>query len=157
MYYLLLIIVFGLIIAGIYLKYEGEVSSLKRQIILISRQNKSLKAKMNIHTERIKNFKMKRIDPASDKGIITKDTFVRISPIKKAMPVNSIGENKIVGVKNIVEIDEIKWYQVEVKSLNKINDIGWVDGEYISLIDNSFSDYDLNESIKEEEYKEEVG
>lgn len=141
-YYLLLIILFAAAVFGIYYKYDGELASVKKQAILLSRQNKSLKVKMNAHTERVRNFQMKRINPESSKAIITKQATLRISPLQRAMPINSLEENDIVSVNNIVEIDKTKWYEINISSKSKINDLGWINGESISMIDNSFTEFD---------------
>ncbi len=144
MTYLLTFIFLSAIVFAIYYKYDATVSSLKKQVILLSKQNRSLKSKMNINMERIKDFQMKRLKLISSKGIITKDTSLRISPISKSMPLNSLTENELVKIFTCVKINDTTWYQVDISSSNDINSIGWVNENFISLVDDTFVNFDKN-------------
>lgn len=144
MAYLLTFIFFLAIVFAIYYKYDATVSSLKKQVILLSKQNRSLKSKMNINMERIKNFQMKGLKLISSKGIITKDASLRISPISKSMPINSLKENELVEILTCVKITNTTWYQVNIGAPNDINSIGWVNENFISLVDDTFVDFDKN-------------
>ncbi|WBW97910.1 hypothetical protein [Oceanirhabdus sp. W0125-5] len=144
MAYFLTFIFFSVIVFAIYYKYDATVASLKKQVILLSKQNRSLKSKMNIHMERIKNFEMKRIKLISPKGIITKETSLRISPISKSMPLNTLTENQLVEIITCVKISDITWYQLDIATTNNINSIGWVNENFLSLVDETFVDFDKN-------------
>ena len=133
------------IVFAIYYKYDATVCSLKKQVILLSKQNRSLKSKMNIYMERIKNFQMKKLKLISSKGIITKETSLRISPISKSMPLNSLTENEVVKIFTCVKIADTTWYQVDIGATNDINSIGWVNENFISLVDDTFVDFDKNQ------------
>jgi len=135
-------IFFSALVFAIYYKYDATVASLKKQVILLSKQNRSLKSKMNIHMERIKNFKMKRLKLISSKGIITKQTSLRISPISKSMPLNSLTENKLVEIFTCVKIADTTWYQIDISTTDDMNSIGWVNENFISLVDETFVDFD---------------
>jgi len=142
--YLLTFIFFCVIVFAIYYKYDATVSSLKKQVILLSKQNRSLKSKVNINMERIKNFQMKRLKLISSKGLITKDTSLRISPISKSMPLTPLTENELVEIFTCVKITDTTWYQVTIDSTNDINSIGWINENFISLVDDTFVDFDKN-------------
>jgi len=88
---------------------------------------------------------MKRLKLISSKGIITKDTSLRISPISKSMPLNSLNENQLVQIFTCVKITDTTWYQVDIDATNGINSIGWVNEHFISPVDDTFVDFDKNE------------
>lgn len=142
MAYFITFLVFALITAGVFFKYDSEVSSLKKQLILVNKQNKLLKGKLNAHIERIKDFEMKTTPPDANKGIVTKDTSMRISPLSKSMPINSLKANDIVKVLTEAEISNTKWFEVSITTSNNINNIGWVKNDHLTLVDNSFVDFD---------------
>lgn len=142
MSYFIIICIFALIAFGIFYKYDGEVSSLKRQLMLVNKQNTQLKSKLNIHLQRIKDFEMKTSSPNVTKGIVTKDTSVRISPLNRSMPINNLKTNDIVKILTEAEVSNTKWFEVSIQTPNSINNIGWIKNDNITLVDNSFVDFD---------------
>ncbi|WP_138203364.1 hypothetical protein [Haloimpatiens lingqiaonensis] len=115
------------------LTFSKKSDTLKKQSILLSRQNDTLRSKL-IELYPKKPSSISYNIPKYKWGIIQKNSTLFISPLENSIELMSFKENTKVYILDNAKVDLKNWFYICFDSPDNITIKGWVKEESISLI-----------------------
>lgn len=109
----------------------------KKQIMLLVRQNSTLKDKVNRQTLILDKITIYYSVPKYNCGVVANSSNLYIAPIKKYGILCKLNSNKEVEILDSAKIDNKIWYEVKFKSQNSLNNKGWIEAENIMIFENN--------------------
>lgn len=110
----------------------------KKQIMLLVRQNNTLKNKVNSQTLILDKITIYYSVPKYNYGIVANSCNLYIAPIKKYGILYKLNSDKEVQILDSAKIDNKIWYEVKFESQNSLNNKGWIEAENIMIFENRF-------------------
>jgi hypothetical protein len=112
------------------------VARQKKQIIILSKQNKDLKNKLNNRYSKYKNLNVKYKLPEYKNGITNKPCNLYISPINDSIILTKLNENTKLDIQDSAEILDTLWYEIniETEDADRINTKGWLPEDCITKV-----------------------
>ncbi|KOF56189.1 MULTISPECIES: hypothetical protein [Clostridium] len=133
--FILFLIIIG-VSAYFILTYSKKIEEQKRKIMVLSRQNKKLKASIKgnpkVYKE-IDNIIVKYISSNYSIGIVNCDTLLYIAPIENTFILGKIMEGLNVEVLDECIVNNENWYEIRFHSNQNINNKGWIQEDYITF------------------------
>lgn len=115
------------------LTFSKKSDTLKKQSILLSRQNDTLRSKL-IELYPKKPSSISYNIPKYKWGIIQKNSTLFISPLENSIELMSFKENTKVYILDSANVDSKIWFYICFDSPDNITIKGWINEESISLI-----------------------
>lgn len=134
----ILFILFILIILGILYHYNNVLYSDKRQIMLLARQNNSLKEKLDDETLKVEDVTLFFKSHKYTSGVLGNSCNLYIAPLTKYAILRTLNKNLEIQILDCVEIFDEIWYEVSLTTKNNINNKGWILGDDIAIFKNTF-------------------
>ena len=136
----LTIVIFILLlgIAGMYLFFGNQLSSMKQQLHFTSRSYKNLRDDVINKTKLESKIIIKFNIPTSNIGFIDSKNKVKVflAPYNHAPIINEIRERIQVRILDEAESDNDTWYYVILPVNTNVNSKGWIRKRYFNLIMN---------------------
>lgn len=110
----------------------------KKQIMLLSRQNNSLKEKLDSETLKIEDISVLFRTHKYTSGVLGDSCNLYIAPIKKYAILRILNKNLEIQILDCAEVFDEVWYEVSFATKNNINNKGWILGNNIAIFKNSF-------------------
>lgn len=136
----MLIILFLILLAisAYFISHFATITSMqKKQLMLLVRQNNTLKDKVNNQSFILDSITVSYSVPKYSCGIISNSCNLYIAPIKKYAILCKLNSNMEVKILDCAKIENIIWYEVQFNSQNNINNKGWIEAENIMIFENS--------------------
>lgn len=108
----------------------------KKQIMLLVRQNTTLKDKVSRQTLIPDNVTVYYSVPKYNCGVVSNSCNLYIAPMKKYGILCKLNSNKEVEILDSAKIDNKIWYEIKFESQNGINNKGWIEAENILIFKN---------------------
>lgn len=110
----------------------------KKQIMLLSRQNNSLKEKLDSETLKIEDINLLYRPYKYTSGVLGNSCNLYIAPIRKYAVLATLNKNLEIQILDCAEVFHEIWYEVRFNTKNNVNNKGWILGNDISILKNTF-------------------
>lgn len=136
--FILFLIVLGAA-AYFILSYSRKIDEQKRQIMVLSRQNKKLKSEMKNKSQNyLEEHKLivKYIYSSASSGIVNCNVELYAAPTEEIFGLGKVMSGLGVEILDSCIVNNEKWYEVRFRSNQNINNKGWMKAEHITLENN---------------------
>lgn len=134
----------------VYYKYDSTVANQKKQLILLSKQNKDYKNKLNYKNTKYTNLKVKYTQSTYSEGVVNSKCNLNLAPIKNSLFINNLEKNMKVNIIDSAEILDNTWFRVQINTDENINSKGWVLETNLTLVKVSSERNSADNSSKKE-------
>lgn len=118
--------------------FTSKISVLHRQLIVLSRQNSSLKNKLiaqNSSEQNQNNIQIKYRIPNYKYATTIENSELHISPINNSIVINKLAKGTMLEIQDSAQVSNYLWYEISVPSEERINTKGWIISSNISLLE----------------------
>lgn len=134
----------------VYYKYDSTVANQKKQLMLLSKQNKDLKNKLNYKNTKYANIKVKYTQIAYSEGVVNSKCNLNLAPIKNYLSINNLEKDMKVNIIDSANILGTLWFRVQLNTDENINSKGWISEKNLTLIKVSSNQNPDNSSSKKD-------
>lgn len=111
---------------------------LKKQLILLSRQNDALRSKLTeLYPKRPINISY--TIPKYKWGVIQKGSTLYISPLESSLEIITFKEDTKVYILDGAKVDSENWFYICLDASDSTTTKGWIKENYISLVNEDLS------------------
>lgn len=130
----ILILLFSGCIFILYYKYEEKISHQKKQLIILSRQNKEMKNKLNYRSEKLTNLSVVYKRCNYSHAVINEDCNLHLAPLNNSIILSRLNKDIKINILDTAETMDTLWYEIDIKRGDRINTKGWVQEKNITKI-----------------------
>jgi hypothetical protein len=109
----------------------------KRQLLLLSKQNSSLRQKLGGSKMKSENITLLYKSTKYTYGVISNPCKLYICPLRDSYILCTLNNNLDVQILDCVEVFQEIWYEIRFISETNTNNKGWIPGRNISIFKNS--------------------
>ena len=111
--------------------------------MLLSRQNNSLKKKLDSETLKFEDINLLYRTHKYTFGVLGNSCNLYIAPIKKYAILRTLNKNLEIQILDCAEVFDEVWYEISFISKNNINNKGWILGNDIGIFKNTFIEHSI--------------
>lgn len=128
---------FILLLAAIYLilKLSSKVSNQQRQLLLLSRKNLYMKTKADNTSKKLSNLSISFENTNFKNGVTIINCKLQLYPMNQSPSLRIINKDTTLNILGVATINSKTWFEVSIKSYEKINSKGWILKEYIKPLE----------------------
>ncbi|WP_410506284.1 hypothetical protein ACER0A_013435 [Haloimpatiens sp. FM7315] len=113
--------------------------TLKRQLMLVTKQNDSLKNK-TLTVKKAESINITYYAPKYKLGLILNNCSLYLSPLEDSPVLNSLKENTKVYILDRAEVNSNAWFYINLYSEENVNNKGWIKDQNLSFIEENSED-----------------
>ena len=133
MFYVSLVLL--LAIGGEYLYFSQKMDIQRKQILVLNRHNENLKSRVNKQqSSPLSSVNVKYTDPTYKSAYTTDNSILYLSPLEDSPIIFKIQKSLKVSLLDCVEVLNLKWYEVNIPSLNGQRLKGWLKESEIKMM-----------------------
>lgn len=137
MFVFILFIILIAISTGIIYHFYNMCYLQKRQLMLLTKQNNSLKENINSSKMKSENITLLYKSTNYAYGVIENPCKLHISPLKNSPVLCILDKNLDIEILDSVEVYQEIWYEIRFFSKTNINNKGWISDDNISIFKNN--------------------
>ena len=129
-------IIFILLISSIvfiYFYYNRKLELIKKQLFITRNQYFTLRNKYDNNKKNIDSLSIKFSIPKYKAGTLKANSFLYLSPFFSSHILMSINTDTEIGILDCAELNNEKWFYINIPSKSNINNRGWVNSSNISI------------------------
>lgn len=153
MKFILLLIIAGVAIYGMYLYFSNEISKIKHKLLIISKYNEKLKRELSINKK--KHICAQFSSPENTSGLLKEKVSIFIAPLLNSSTINCTTSKIEADIMDECIIDDVCWVYISIPSDSNTNCHGWVKKDNFDMF--YCNDIDVSIFSEEDEEQKEEG